>query len=280
MSGSEYLERLYRIFPWVEDPFTPEGFKRYEKTVSEFRVVIAHGWFKELMSRRRELKLIDLCSGIGIGGIALAKVLTDLGVSVSLTLVDLRRDSLSKAVEFSLRELGFKPEILVRDVLELSETSLERVFDLALVWGHTTPHFSPWEWVKVLANISRLLVDDGLFIYDETDRAYTMFYLVGYKEVLPELVEKDRVVLTIHKEREFRTGYFKRIALNLLSGEGEEMKVYFWDLASSATLTWVFFRDVDYAPIRRPYSGIIIARNPRRSINLETSFKETPAILK
>jgi len=104
--------------------------------------------------------------------------------------------------------------------------------------------------------------------------------LVGYKEVLPELVEKDKVILTIHREREFRTGYFKRIALNLLSGEGEEMKVYFWDLASSATLTWVFFRDIDYAPIRRSYSGIIIARNPRRSINLETSFKETPTILK
>jgi len=67
MRKSEYLERLYRIFPWVKDPFTTEGLKRYEKTISEFRVVVTHAWLKKLMSKKKELRLIDLCSGVGIG---------------------------------------------------------------------------------------------------------------------------------------------------------------------------------------------------------------------
>ncbi|MEM1810438.1 MAG: hypothetical protein QW324_06210 [Thermofilaceae archaeon] len=45
------------------------------------------------------------------------------------------------------------------------------------------------------------------------------------------------------------------------------MKVYFWDLASSAAFTWLFFSDVDFIPARRPFSGIIIAKNPRRALN-------------
>lgn len=274
------MERLYRLFPWVEDPFTAEGLSRYRAAVSEFKTVVTHGWFRELISGRRELRLVDLCSGAGIGGVALAKVLTDSRVKVGLTLVDLRRDALGKAAEFRLRELGSKPEVLVGDVLELGGPGLERSFDIALIWGLTTPHFSPWEWVRVLANVSRLLVEGGLFAYDEADRVYSVFYLVGYKDVLPELVEGDRVVLSVHKGRDFRTGYFSRAVLNILSGEREEMRVYFWDIASSATLTWVFFSDVDYLPTRRPHSGVVLARKPRRSVNLEAAFKEVPAMLK
>lgn len=279
MSKSEYLERLYRVFPWVEDPFTSEGLKRYQDTVSEFKSVVEHRWFKELVRGRRELKLVDLCSGAGVGGIALARVLMDLGVGVGLVLVDLRRDALSKAVEFGLRELGFRPEALVHDILELGEAELKAVFDVALMWGLTTPHFSPWEWVRVLSKVSRLLASNGLFVYDEGDRVYTISYLVGYKEILPELVERDKVVLTIHEGREFKTGCFNRLVLNLISGEREEMKVYFWDLASSAAFTWVFFNDVDYMPTRRPYLGVIIGRGPRQVLGLETSFKKLPAML-
>ncbi len=280
MSRGEYLERLYRVFPWAEDPSMAEGLRRYQDTVSEFKGILGHEWFKGLTGGRRELKVVDLCSGAGIGGVALARVLMDLGVRVSLTLVDLRRESLDKAAEFGWRELGFRPEVLIYDVLELDEAGFEAMFDVALMWGLTTPHFSPWEWVRVLANVSKLLVDDGLFMYDETDRTYVISYLVGYKDVLPELVEKDRVVLTIHKGREFKSGYFNRLALNLITMEREEMNVYFWDLASSATFTWVFFSDVDYIPARRPYLGVIIGRGPRRTPNLEISFKGRPTMLK
>ncbi|GAY26379.1 hypothetical protein ATG_15820 [Desulfurococcaceae archaeon AG1] len=278
MSGGEYMERLYRLIPWVEDPFTAEGFKRYRDTISEFSVIVKHRWFSELVNRRRELRIIDLCSGTGIGGVALARVLMDLGVSVSLTLVDLRRDALDKAVEFGLRELGFRPQIMVRDILE-EGLGLETGFDVSLIWGFTTPHFGPWDWVRVLSNVSRLLTGDGLFLYNESDRVYTIFYLKGYRDLLPEVVERDRVILTIHKGKDFRSGYIKRLVLNLVSREAEETKVYFWDLASSAAFTWIFFSDVDFIPTRGSHSGVVIARSPRRTLSLEALFREKPSIL-
>lgn len=277
MSRSEYMENLYKLFPWAEDLSTAEGLKRYKDAVLELEIAAKHNWLKELIGRRRELKVVDLCSGTGIGGIALTKVLMNLGIRVSLTLVDLRRNALNKAIEFCSRELGFKPEILVHDVLE--ELELGTMFDISLIWGLTTPHFSPWDWIKVLANASRLLVSDGVFLYDESDRVYTIYHLIGYKDLLPELVGRDKVVLTIHKDKDFRSGYVTRLILNLMTRESEEMKIYFWDLASSAAFTWIFFNDVDYIPTRRPYSGIIVAKSPRHMLNLETLLKEKPLML-
>ena len=57
------------------------------------------------------------------------------------------------------------------------------------------------------------------------------------------------------------------------------MKVYFWDLASSVAFTWMFFSDVDFIPTRRPYTGVIIARNPRRALDLRTLFSQKPSML-
>ncbi|MEM1508259.1 MAG: class I SAM-dependent methyltransferase [Thermofilaceae archaeon] len=270
MSKHEYLNRLYRVFPWPEDPSTAEGLRRYQTSVSELETVVKHEWFKEFLNKRRMLKVIDVCSGTGIGGIALAKVLRNIGVEVTLTLLDLRREALDKAVDFCSRELGFMPNIVECDIIG---ADLGAEFNVALLWGFTTPHFSPWDWIKVLSSVSRLLVSDGLFVYEETDRVYTT-HLVGYKEVLPELVEKERVVLTIHKGKDFKSGYVTRLAFDLVTREREEMKVYFWDLAASAAFTWVFFNNVDFIATRRPYSGLVIARNPRRTLNLEVLLGE------
>jgi hypothetical protein len=35
-------------------------------------------------------------------------------------------------------------------------------------------HFNPRQWVIALSNVSRLLVDDGLLIYDETSRVHNI----------------------------------------------------------------------------------------------------------
>nr|WP_256359224.1 class I SAM-dependent methyltransferase [Vulcanisaeta sp. JCM 14467] len=221
---------------------------------------------------------MDLCSGVGIGGIALAKVLAGLGIKVDLTLVDLRQSALDKARRFGLRELGFEPRVIIHNVLE--EMALGEKFDIALIWGLTTPHFSPWNWIKVLINVWQLLTDDGIFMYEESDRIYAIQHVTGYREVNPEIVEKDRVVLTIYKDRDFRSGYETRLVLNLITNEREELKVYFWDLASSAAFTWIFFNDVDFIPTRRPYTGAVIARNPRRTFDLKALFSQKPSILK
>lgn len=274
------MEKLYRLLPWVEDPFTNEGFNRYRESISDFTKVVEHKWFKELLDNKRKIKIVELCSGTGIGGIALAKVLLNLGIDVDLTLVDIRYSALAKAVDFGLKELGLKPEILVRDVLRIEELNLEKVFDIALIWGSSTPHFNPWSWISVLANISKLLVDNGLFIYDEVDRVQTVFYLTGYKDFLPELVERDRIVLSIHVGKDIKTGYFKRLYIDLLSKEREELEIYFWDIASSAAFTWLFFSDIDCIELKKPHKVIILGKNPRRIVNLENLYREKPQLFK
>ncbi|RLG87973.1 MAG: hypothetical protein DRO18_02335 [Thermoprotei archaeon] len=272
------MEKLYRIYTWPEDPSTNEGLSRFNESLNVFKNVVSHEWFNDLVKGTSRISIVDVCGGTGIGGIALSKVLTeDLGLEVKLTIIDLRRDALEKAKRFAKQVLGEEVRILVCDVRK--GMGLSREFDIALLWGLTTPHFSPWDFIRVLANISLILKDKSLLVYDETDRVHSIFYLLGYKDVIAERIENGKVVLTIHKGRDFRTGFMVRVALDLITKESVEMKVYFWDLASSAALAWIFFNDVDFIPLNRPYRGVVIARNPRRDLNVNTYLRNYPKIL-
>lgn len=106
VSGSEQPERFYRLIQWPEDPATPEGFKRYKGTLSLFEQLLKHEWLRELIERREPLRLIDLCSGTGLAGIAFAKVLRKAGCRTELALVDLRCSALEKGREFAIKELA------------------------------------------------------------------------------------------------------------------------------------------------------------------------------
>jgi len=277
-SESKLLEKLYKILPWPEDPSTKEGYNRFVESVNVFKKVVRHEWFNELVKGRSKINIIDVCGGTGIGGVALGKVLKDdLGLDIALTIIDVRESALSKAKEFTKRVLSIEAKTIMHDVRK--ELNLRNSFDIALLWGYTTPHFSPWNMVKVLANIANLLRSNGLYLYDEVDRVYTIFTIMGYKEVLVEKVDSNKLILTIHKGREFKTGCMIRAAIDLLNREYVEMKTYFWDLASSATLTWMFFNDVDFIPLERPHRGVILAKQPRRIININELLRCKPRML-
>jgi len=272
------MEKLYSIFPWIEDPFTEEGLKRFQELLSVFKSIIEHSWIRELIGKRRELRIVDLCSGTGIGGIALSKILLGLGYKVDLTLIDLRKSALEKGLEFSRRELGFEPGIIVADMTR--ELDFEREFDLALMWGYTTPHFNPWNWVKVLVNVNKALKSDGVFLYDETDRHYTIFISGRYEKVFPEEVREDKIVLSIHVSRDYESGFVKKIIVDLESGRKTTMNVYFWDIASSAAFAWLFFEDIDFKPLQTRYRGVLLCRKPREVTDMKKLLNETPTILK
>ncbi len=275
---SKYMEKLYKIYSWPEDPFSDEGRRRFEESLNVFKTLLKHEWLSSLVKGLSSVRIVDVCGGTGIGGIALGKVLRDeLGLGVELTIVDIRRDVLSKAKRFSKEVLGVEAKTLVHDVRE--DMGIKSYYDIALLWGLTTPHFSPWDLIKVYANIAKMLKDGSLLMYDEGDRVYSIFYILGYKDVVAERVENGNVVLTVHKDREFRTGYMVRLAINLLTRDFVEMKIYFWDLAGSAALAWIFFEDVDFIPKDRPYRGIVIAKNPRKYVNVDAYIKSKPKIL-
>ncbi len=277
--SSDYMERLYTVYPWPDNPFTGEGRERYEYELSVFDKVIRHEWVRKIVeSVNDRIWILDVCGGAGIGGVAFAKVLREkYRVDTGLTIIDLRRNALRIAKEFSRKELEYEAETIIRNVLE--KLDLARKYDFALLWGHSTPHFSPWDLVALYANIANLVKDNGLFIYDETDRVYTVFYLKGYKDVLPELVENNRIVLTIHKGRDYKTGFFHRVAYNLASGDLVDMRVYMWDIAGSASLAWVFFNDVDFIEVGRPYSGVVLAYKPRKNVDFMSFLESKPRML-
>jgi len=275
--GSEALERLYRVFPWPEDPYSEEGRARYEEALEAFARVVDHRWFRERVEGRQRIKVVDFCSGTGIGGVALARVVKEkLGASVNLLLVDLRRSALEVARRFSRDELGFEAETLVADVTE--PLDLGEKFDVAVLWGLATPHFSPWSYVRFLSNVIRALTDQGLYVYDEGDRLRNLIYL-KHRDVVVE-ASKDRFVLNIHADYDYSTGLETRVIYDPATGERAELKVHLWSLAASAAMTWIFFEDVDFIPFRAPYSGIILAVNPRRGLDPGVFLSSEPSMLR
>ena len=82
--GSIDFEKLYSVVRWVEDLHTAEGKSRFEKSIEVFKKIMEHSWVKELIERKRSVTVLDICGGTGIGGIALTKILQDLGVKVDL----------------------------------------------------------------------------------------------------------------------------------------------------------------------------------------------------
>jgi len=118
MSLQIELEKLYSLISWVEDPETPQGIMRYRQIRGDMEQLINHNWIKEFLKDRRIVRVIDICSGTGLAGIGLSKVLVEKGFEVKLTLVDLRSSALEKARKHGLRELGFEPSTLLTDVTQ------------------------------------------------------------------------------------------------------------------------------------------------------------------
>jgi len=97
LSVAEQLEKFYRLFPWVEDLFSPEGKARYKLALDFFRQLLEHDWLKELLSKG-ELSLVDIC-GTGVGGVALAKALAEKGARVRLAVARYQQRARSQPVE-------------------------------------------------------------------------------------------------------------------------------------------------------------------------------------
>jgi len=130
---SERMEKFYTLHPWVEDPETPQGFKRYQQVLKVIEQLVSHPWIQDILRDRKVVRVIDVCSGVGLAGVAFSKVLRDREFEVNLTLVDLRSGALEKARRFALKELGFEPKTTVLDVT--NPLNVFEKYDVALLWG-------------------------------------------------------------------------------------------------------------------------------------------------
>jgi hypothetical protein len=64
------LDNLYEIFPRPEDPYKPEGRERYESALKYIRELLGHKFFEDILEKK-EVSVLDVCGGTGIGGVAL-----------------------------------------------------------------------------------------------------------------------------------------------------------------------------------------------------------------
>jgi hypothetical protein len=66
------LERIYAMLRWVEDPETSQGCERYQRILRDMEGLTAHPWIQYILRGRRMVRVIDVCSGTGLVGIALS----------------------------------------------------------------------------------------------------------------------------------------------------------------------------------------------------------------
>ncbi len=257
-----WLERLYRVIGWTEDIDTPEGRKRLQESIEKMGKVINHPSIQELILGKDKITIIDVCSGKGIGFIALAKaILQKHDVRIEIIAVDLRQSALEKAEKYAEEELGIKIKTYVHDVARLWELGVSA--DIGLLYGFSTPHFNPYDMVRLAAGMASILGSKGAFLVEEADRIYSTCQRTGYKDVIPDYVDENKVVLSIEAGREPLKGINRRLIIDLISGNRVMSEFRLWDIAGTASILWCFFRHVDFIRYRHPYSGLLIAWEPR-----------------
>jgi len=276
----ELLKSFYDIFGFPEDPRSKIGFQRYKKAVKRFQTLVEHEWFKTLVQSRPQIHILEICSGMGIEGVALARVLNKKGIDVKLTLTDLRENALKVAKEWGRKEV--KREVHTVKVEARKIHTLKVKADVILMHGLSAPHFNPWDMVKLLASSCETLVDSGLIIMEEGDRIYRIFYQQGYKDALVERVDEERIIISTHAGYDMLKGTFRQAEIDLISRPKPViLEAYFWGLAELMAFAWIFFENIDFVrdPEGNIAQGFIIAKKPRRKV-LPDTFAQNPIILR
>ncbi len=251
----EDMKRFYSLFPWPED-LEGSGRERYGRALGYFREVVKHPFFS-----RGSFRVLDLMGGVGIGGVALCKVLKEAGKEIELTILDLRGEVLSKARDFALEELGEVPEVVEGDAFLAHE--LVEGADVVLVYGLTMPHFDPWRASLLLNTMREIVKPEGAVLIHHLDQIYWEGYLHPSGEVYPFFFDGD-ITLSLFKGYDTPGGSMRRVVVSPRKGEMVEYGVYQWNLSLMAALTWVFFEEVEYLPILPDQSaGMIMGIRPR-----------------
>jgi predicted O-methyltransferase YrrM len=260
------LRDFYGLKLWPMDPMSIDGRRRFDEAINYFRSMVDHDFIKTLLSGKERVDVLEVCGGTGLGGVALAKVLIERGYNVSLLVTDIREEDLDKVSLWldDVDMLELRTEAC--DVLEVHR--LGRVFDMVLMYGESTPHFSPWDMVRLLSSISSVVSDDGVFILEDVDRRYNIFYLMKYKDVISGESRDKGVYLDMHVGYDAVRGVFKRSFITLPALKGPiNMELYFWGVAELGALMWLYFSDIDIVRHDRLY--FIVGRYPRRRFHPE-----------
>ncbi|MCX8183360.1 MAG: class I SAM-dependent methyltransferase [Crenarchaeota archaeon] len=137
-TGSTRLSKFYSLFPWPEDPYSEQGRKRYEDALKDMEVLISSRMLQNLVEKKA-VKVLEVCGGTGIGGVALSKALMNRGVSIDL-LVRVSGEALETSERFGYEKTGCKVRTALLDAREIHGTGEK--FNLVLMYGLSTPHLT------------------------------------------------------------------------------------------------------------------------------------------
>jgi len=197
------------------------------------------------------------------------KAAEEQGVKTSLCVTDVRKDDLKWVHEWiDLAEVLGDIETTIIEASKVHE--IGEMFDIAILWGSSTPHFSPDHLLKVFSSVALTIKDTGIFLVEEIDRTYRVFLVGGYKEFL---VEGENAI-SIHSEYDYTTSMFIRKLCRLPGFEYvSDMKVKMWDTPTVAAFGKALFRSVKIVWScehgRKKCGDVIIMRNPRKSVARE-----------
>ncbi len=272
---SEKLKELYTSIPWPDDPGSERGKRYFVRTVQSMEALADFPWVEELAGHGK-VKVLEICGGSGFGGIALGKVLEAKNVDVEILITDLREDALERARNWG-KASGINVKTMVLDAKEIHK--LQDRFDIVLIFGLSTPHFNPWEMVKLLSSISTVLNPGGVLAIEESDRRFRIFINSGYKWTLGE-GDEDKLVLSTHSGYDVLRGTVKRTYASLnFAAKPITIDMYIWGIAELGALIWTFFEDVELIPLSREFRYFIVARKPRKEL-IKPSEIEEPGFLK
>ncbi len=104
------------IFPWPETLGSESFIRRVEETFNIIKSILHHKFLSKVLENKSTIRIIDVCSGIGVAGYALARILKEHGYRITLALVDIRKEVLLKAKEWIKNELGLEPVTYMLDI--------------------------------------------------------------------------------------------------------------------------------------------------------------------
>ncbi|MEX0567709.1 MAG: hypothetical protein Q6363_000925 [Candidatus Njordarchaeota archaeon] len=256
------IGKLYAMNIWPLYPYSERSKRRYREALVLFENVVGHEWVQR-QTEKEKIDILEICAGTGIGGVALARALLDVA-DVNLTITDIRENDLKIGAEWGKQVIGERIDYAKIDAKNVN--NLGKKFDIALLYGLSSPHFDPWEMIRLQLAVSESLVDDGLFLVEEADRRFSIFFKSGYKTFLSEKIDENSAIVSIHAGYNFIRGTFRRVFVDIINPkEKAAVNVFFWGLAELMAIMWMFFQDIDFYEISFG-RGIVMGFKPRRII--------------
>lgn len=268
---TDELEIAYELALWKDDPWSAEGRERYLKAKEVFRKLLAHPWLKEILTTGN-VRVLDLGSGKGIGGVAFTESLTERGIRPTLTMVDVRSSAVEASLKFA-EERGVKAEVYAMNALDAYKLG---TYDIVLMYGAIFAHFNSWDMCRLLASASEALAEKGVMVIEEFDRVHNVF-MGGFKDIILENPKPENITISFYVDYNPVTGSYLRRFVRLRDGKNVLVPLNFRSISTIASLLWIFMKDVDMMKIDENLY-LILGKDKRGAVG-PSDLAENPKIL-